>query len=337
MGKQTAIILANVGTPGTPTISAVYSYLTEFLNDPRVIDLPWLARKILVNFIIIPFRVRNSTRLYASLWDEKGSPLLYHTQSLAEKLEKHLGKGAKVYVAMRYGQPRLKDVLDELRRMDHDEIIILPMFPQYASSTTGTASEEILKSISSWNEIPRIHILNQFYDHPAYLKAFARAARQYAISEYDHVLFSFHGLPESHIQRIHPENKISDCDCEREIPKFGQLCYRATCFATARNLAKELNIPTHKYSVGFQSRLSKNWLTPFSDQLIRDLGKAGKKSLLVFAPSFVTDCLETIIEIGHEYKDIFRANGGQTLHLAEALNDSDEWVYAISDILGHSS
>lgn len=328
-----AVILANVGTPVKPEPRAVFNYLTQFLNDYRVIDLPWLGRKILVNGIIIPFRLFNSTRLYKKLWTEKGSPLLYLTENLAAKLEKELGADYMVYTGMRYGKPSLNKVMESIKKEGFDQVIVLPMFPQYASSTSGTATEKILQTISSWNVIPDTRFIGQFYNHPAYLDAFVEKAKQYDLQAYDHIIFSYHGLPDSHVNRIHPGIKVSACSCEQQMPEHGRFCYKATCFETTRLLAKILGIPAEKHTVSFQSRLSKNWLTPFSDKVVADLAKAGKKKVLVFAPSFVTDCLETVIEIGFEYAEIFHKNGGKTLKMADGLNDSDVWAKALKSII----
>jgi protoporphyrin/coproporphyrin ferrochelatase len=330
---KTAVILANVGTPEAPKTGKVYRYLTQFLNDPRVIDIPWLARKLLVNLIIIPFRVKNSTALYKKLWTEKGSPLLFYSESLAAKLETKLGDQFRVFVSMRYGKPAIGDVLGKIKKAGFDRIIIVPMFPQYASSTTGTASEELLNIISTWEVIPALNFIGQFYDHPAYLDAFVKNAKKYDISSYDHIIFSYHGLPDRHVNKVHPQVKVADCNCDSVFPEHGKFCYRATCYQTTRLLAERLNISAEKFTVAFQSRLSKKWLTPFSDVVVKQLAQAGKKRMLVFAPSFVTDCLETIIEIGYEYEEIFRENGGETLHLAAALNDEDVWVDGLKAII----
>ncbi len=333
---RTAVILANVGTPEQPTHRAVFRYLTEFLNDPRVIDIPWLGRKLLVNGIIIPFRLHNSTKLYKQLWTEKGSPLLYLTDSLAQKLEKELGADYRVFTGMRYGKPSLTKTMQQIKREGFDEVIIVPMFPQYASSTSGTASEKILQTISNWNVIPQIRFIGQFYDHPAYLEAFVQLASQYNFKDFDHILFSYHGLPDRHVNKTHPGIPVQQCSCESELPAHGTYCYKATCYQTTRLLAERLSIPAEKYSVAFQSRLSKNWLTPFSDQVVEELAKAGKKNVLVFAPSFITDCLETIIEIGYEYAEIFRENGGEKLLMAEALNDAEVWAKALKTLINRA-
>jgi protoporphyrin/coproporphyrin ferrochelatase len=331
--KKTAVILANVGTPEAPKASKVYTYLTQFLNDPRVIDIPWLWRKLLVNLIIIPFRLRNSTRLYQKLWTAKGSPLRYLTESLASKLESRSAGSYRVFVAMRYGKPGVAAVLENIRKASFEEIIIVPMFPQYASSTTGTATDEILKLMSKWYVIPSVRFVGQFYNHPVYLDTFVKLAKKYDLSRYDHILFSYHGLPNSQVNKVHPGVDVKNCNCSEIFPAHGQFCYRATAYETSRLLATRLSIPPGKYSVAFQSRLTNNWLTPFSDKVVADLARSGTKKLLVFAPSFVTDCLETIIEIGYEYEEIFKNHGGETLQMAEALNDSDEWVEGLFEMI----
>jgi protoporphyrin/coproporphyrin ferrochelatase len=330
---KTAVILANVGTPEAPRLGKVYTYLTQFLNDPRVIDIPWLPRKLLVNLVIIPFRVKNSTGLYKKLWTEKGSPLSYYSDSLAGKLEKNLGDDFRVFVSMRYGKPAIADVLANIKNEGFGQVIIVPMFPQYASSTTGTASEEILNIIRRWEVIPQLKFIGQFYDHPAYLDAFVKNAKDHDLKAYDHIIFSYHGLPERHVNKVHPGINVESCNCAGTFPDHGAFCYRATCFQTTRLLAKKLNIKDKNYTVAFQSRLSKNWLTPFSDKVVAELAQSGKKKVLVFAPSFVTDCLETIIEIGYEYQEIFREHGGETLQLAAALNDDDVWVEGLKTII----
>ncbi len=330
---KTAVILANVGTPEAPKIGKVYTYLTQFLNDPRVIDIPWLARKLLVNLIIIPFRVKNSTALYKKLWTEKGSPLLFYSDSLAAKLEKKLGDTFSVFVSMRYGKPAIGDVLGKIRKAGFDRIVIVPMFPQYASSTTGTASEELLNIVSKWEVIPALKFIGQFYDHPAYLDAFVENAKNHDLKSYDHIIFSYHGLPDRHVNKVHPQVNVANCNCDSTFPEHGRFCYKATCYQTTRLIAKRLNISPDNYTVAFQSRLSKNWLTPFSDEVVKQLAQAGNKRVLVFAPSFVTDCLETIIEIGFEYEEIFHENGGEKLHLAAALNDEDVWVDGLKTII----
>ncbi|MFW6289412.1 MAG: ferrochelatase [Mariniphaga sp.] len=331
--KKQGLLVVNLGTPDEPGKKEVRRYLTEFLNDPRVIDIPWVLQKILVNLIIIPFRVGNSTKLYKRLWTADGSPLLIFLNNLVDKLANELGSKYRLYKAMRYGKPRLTETLEQIRKDGIEELTILPLFPQYASSTTGSIVEKVFGIIKKWEAIPGVKVIGQYYDDPMFVKAFAGQIAKYNLKEYDHVIFSYHGLPNRQINKIHPEHPCEGCTCSKEMPEFGALCYKATCYETTRLIAKELNLPEEKYTVGFQSRLSKNWLSPFTDEVVTDLAKNGAKKVLITAPSFVADCLETIVELQYEYKLLFKEHGGQELTLVESLNDTDEWVGAIAKLV----
>lgn len=330
--KKKVILIVNTGTPGKPDIKYVRRFLSEFLNDCQVIDLPWLLRKLLVNLIVVPFRAPKSTKLYRRLWTGKGSPLLVYMESLVLKLQKKLKGEYSVYGAMRYGNPSLKDILKKIKSESVDEITVFPLYPQYASSTTGSVHEFIMKEIQTWNIIPVICFTGQFYSHPSFIDAFANQVKRYNPEMYDHVLFSYHGLPLRHIQKAHPANDYSVCDCHIRLPEHGIYCYKATCYETSRLLAEKLNLIPESYSTSFQSRLSKNWLTPFTDMTLKELIQKGKKRVLVVAPSFVADCLETIIEINDENQNLFKQWGGEELVLVESLNDNDDWVEAIIEI-----
>ncbi len=328
-----AIVLVNVGTPDQPTVGKVRKYLSEFLNDPRVIDLPWLLRKILVNFIIVPFRAPKSTKLYRQLWSDKGSPLLYHLMALTDALQKETDDHTDVFGAMRYGNPSLRNVLETVRKGNYDEIVILPLYPQYASSTTGSVIGAAMRIIRNWEVIPAIRIISQFHAHPAFTGAFAEKIKSCLPENFDHVLFSYHGLPNRQINKIHPDVTVGNCRCETEVPAHGKFCYRAACYQTTRLLVSELGLSPGRYSTAFQSRLSKNWMTPFADETIAALAEKGVRKLLVVAPSFVADCLETTVEIGKEYEELFRRAGGEKLVLAESLNSDPAWAKAITVIL----
>ncbi len=330
--SRTALLLINVGTPDRPEVKAVRRYLSEFLNDPRVIDLPWLMRKILVNLIIVPFRAPKSTLLYQRLWTEKGSPLLWYARQAEEKLNRQFDGGNKAFVAMRYGNPSIPKALDQIRKEGFSRLIVLPLFPQYASSTSETAIQAIRATLKKMQFCPEVRVIDQFYSHPAFLQAFANRIESMNPGQFDHILFSYHGLPVSHIRKIHPQVIEHQCNCTQAMPAHGTFCYKATCYETTRLLANRLQLPEGKYSTAFQSRLSKNWLTPFSDQRIKELTSRGVKRLLVVAPAFVTDCLETTIEIGEEYRELFSRLGGEELVLVESLNDSDQWIAAIREI-----
>lgn len=331
--KKTAVLLINLGTPDEPTVTAVRRYLSEFLNDRRVIDIPLVLQKILVNLIIVPFRAPKSTKLYQRLWTEKGSPLLYFSESVETKLQQNLDSKADVFLAMRYGNPSIGKALAAIKNGNYDRMVILPLFPQYASSTNGTAIQAVIDQVRKWNTIPEINVISQFYDHPAFLDAFAERIQSYQTENYDHVIFSYHGLPNRHLEKNHPNESIKTCNCENVLPEFGKSCYKAACYQTTRELAKRLNLPKEKYSVSFQSRLSNNWMTPFTDKTLIDLAKKGNKKILVTAPAFVSDCLETTIEIGFEYKEMFIENGGENLQMVESLNDSPRWINALEEIL----
>ena len=326
-----AILLVNTGTPDKPEKKYVRKYLSEFLNDPRVIDMPWLLRKILVNLIIVPFRTAGSTKLYRRLFTEKGSPLLFHLRDLTAKLQVKLENNYSVVMGMRYGNPSLKSALGKIKSMGISELIIFPLFPQYASSTTGSVNEFVMKEISKWNEIPEIKFKDQFFSHSSFIGALANLIGKYDPEKYDHVLFSYHSLPLRHIQAVHPVQDISTCSCEREMPGHGEYCYKAACYETTRLLAQELNLPEGTYSTTFQSRFSKNWLGPFTDDVLKELAGKGKKRVLAIAPSFVADCLETVVEF-EGYRELFKKWGGEDLTLVESLNAHDDWVEAIIEI-----
>ncbi len=337
MSQKTAVIIANVGTPDAPDVPAVRKYLFEFLNDRRVIDLPWLLQKILVNLIIVPFRAPKSTKLYQRLWTKKGSPLLAISNETRDKLHEKLGEGFTVFVGMRYRNPSLKAILKTIKSQKFDRIVVLPMFPQYASSTTGTIVQLANSETAKWNVIPEIITISQFYNNPGFIKAFAAQIKKYNPETFDHIVFSYHGLPFSQTDRVHPEVKTAVCQCETGLPAHGKFCYKATCYETTRLLAKELGLPKSAYSVAFQSRLTKNWLKPFADEEVIRLAKEGKKRVIFAAPSFIADCLETIVEIGLEYQELFEKNGGEKIQLVESLNSNDDWVKTLADLVRNSS
>ena len=331
--NKTAILLMNVGTPDKPEVGKVYKYLTQFLNDKRVIDLPWLLRKFLVNFIIIPFRVFNSTRIYKILWTEKGSPLVFYSFEMQEELQKRLGDDYKVFVAMRYGNPDYRNELQKIKKENFERLIVFPLYPQYAMSTTETSVEAVKAEIAKQRTDIKMEVVGQFYDHPKFIEAFAEQARKYDLSKFDHIIFSYHGLPNRHLEKTHPGIKVQDCSCAKDMPEHGKYCYRATCFATTRLLAAKLGLNKDDYSVAFQSRLSRNWMSPFTDEVLLEKLKEGKKRIMVIPAAFVTDCLETIVEIGDEYREMFLEAGGEELQLVESLNAEPLWIEAMQSIL----
>ena len=326
------LLLINTGTPEKPETSYVRRYLSEFLNDKRIIDLPWVMRKILVNLIIVPFRAPKSARLYHKLWTAQGSPLLCNLNNLVTKVQDLVMKDYHVYAAMRYGKPSLLEILRNLQKIQPEQIIVFPLYPQYASSTTGSVNELILNEIKKWNVIPEIKFVGQFYSHPLYIDVIARKIRSYNESGFDHILFSYHGLPLKHIKKIHADENITDCECNIKLPAGATFCYKATCYETSRLIAEKLELSTEKYSTSFQSRFSKDWLNPFTDEVLKSLVQKGKKRVLLVAPSFVADCLETLIEIKLEYQNLFKEEGGDEFVFVESLNDMDDWAEAVVKI-----
>jgi ferrochelatase len=330
---KTAVILINVGTPDSPSVKDVRRYLFEFLNDPRVIDIPWLLRKILVNLIIVPFRAPKSAKLYKLLWTAKGSPLAMHSNSVRDKLQAQIGDGYAVFVAMRYANPNIRDVMEQIRKEGFSKLIIMPMFPHYASSSTGTATEAVMQQVKNWTVIPEVRVIGQFYNHPQFLDAFSEKIRACHPEKYDHVIFSYHGLPLSHINSVHPETDCNSCSCNTRFPAHGKFCYKATTYETTRLLAAKLGLSEGKYSQSFQSRLSDKWLKPYTDKLLEKKAEEGMKHILIVAPAFVADCLETTVELGIDYKNLFVKAGGESLDYVESLNDSPAWIATLKNLV----
>lgn len=334
---KVGVLLIQLGTPDKPTVGSVRRYLSEFLNDPRVIDIPWLARKILVNGIIVPFRAPKSTKVYKELWQHGNgiSPLLSHTVNLKSLLQDRFkGENITIEFAMRYQNPSMDSVLSRMQMENYDKIIILPLFPQYASASSGSAIEKAMSIIKKWWVIPEIAIISQFYNNEGYINSIVENASQFNFKEYDHVLFSYHGLPERQVDKVYEKTDLcADQPCESEINEKNKFCYKATSYATTRLIAEKLNLSEKDYTVCFQSRLDKKWLTPFSDKVVEEWGKKGAKKLLVFSPAFVADCLETIIEIGDEYQEIFEKHGGEKVQLVPSSNTNTSFIDGLSQLI----
>lgn len=334
---KTGILLINLGTPDSPSTSDVRKYLREFLMDERVIDIPPVSRWMLINLIIAPSRAPKSAKLYEKIWTKEGSPLLTNGLALKEKLQKALGENYVVAFGMRYQSPSIFSALEELRKSKIDKIIALPLYPQYASSSTGSTVAALMNEFKKWEVTPTMEIISKFHHREEYLKAAVASAKDYNHNDYDHVLFSFHGLPERHIKK--GDAHFGDGKCSLgaccEVPREGNFyCYRANCVQTANEIAKRLNIPKEKYTIAFQSRLGKDpWIKPYSDHEIIRLGKEGKKKILAFSLAFVADCLETIYEIGTEYNELFREHGGEKVQLVPSLNANEEWVEGLKEMI----
>lgn len=335
--KKTGILLIQLGTPDSPSVADVRSYLSEFLNDPRVIDIPYLIRKILVNGIIVPFRAPKSAKVYKELWTlgNGESPLLTHSRQLKELLQAEFkDEHITVELAMRYKNPSLVVVLERMRKANYDRIIILPLFPQYASASSGSAIEKAMDIIRKWWVIPEIKIISQFYDNSGYIDSIVDNAQKFNLAEYDHILFSYHGLPERQVDKVYDGSDLcQDQPCETQINDENKFCYKATCYATTRLIAEKMGLTENQYTVCFQSRLDKKWLTPFSDKVVEEWGKKGAKKLLVFSPAFVADCLETLIEIGDEYQEIFEEHGGDKVQLVPSSNTHPAFVAGLTKLI----
>ena len=334
---KTGVLLIQLGTPDSPSTSDVRRYLSEFLNDPRVIDIPWLPRKLLVNGIIVPFRAPKSAKIYKELWaiGEGYSPLMTHTSNVVKLVQDRFNASeVTVEMAMRYQNPSMDSVLERMRLANYDQIIILPLFPQYASASSGSAIEKAMNIIRKWWVIPEVKIVNQFWNHEGYINSSVDRAKSFDWKAYDHVLFSFHGLPERQVDKVYEGTDLcTDQPCESEINEENKFCYKATSFATARLIAEKLGMKESDYTVCFQSRLDKKWLTPFSDKVVEEWGKKGAKKLLAFSPAFVADCLETIIEIGEEYQEIFEKHGGEKIQLVPSSNDHPLFIDCLVDLI----
>lgn len=328
----TGLLLINLGTPDAPTTPAVRRYLREFLSDPRVIDINPVGRALLLHLVILRFRPSKSAHAYRQVWDEvRGSPLLSHSKDLAAGVQAKLGTSWHVELGMRYGKPSLASALDALRAAAVDRIVVLPLYPQYAASSTATSVARVMELASErWDVVP-IDIVPAFYVDPGFVSAFtAVAAPALEVAEPDHVLFSFHGLPERQIRKSDPSGAhcLADASCCDQIATTNRNCYRAQCYATARALAERLRVTD--YTVCFQSRLGRTpWIRPHTDVLLDELAKRGKKRLAVLCPAFVADCLETLEEIGIRARAQFKAAGGDELVLVPSLNATPAWIDAV--------
>lgn len=330
------ILLVNLGTPDSPSTSDVRKYLDEFLMDPRVIDVNAALRTFLVKAVIVPFRAPKSAKLYSVIWDkENGSPLKHYSIKQRDALRAKLGTEYIVELAMRYQNPGIGEALERLRQQNVKEIKVIPMFPQYASASTGSVYEKIMSVVKNWWTVPTISFVNSFYDNPKMITAFASNALKHDPSEYDHILFSFHGLPERQLVKsdVSGNTCLKSKTCCQQINENNKFCYSAQSYHTAKLIAQELKIPEDKYTVCFQSRLGKTpWVKPYTIDIITELAAKGIKKVLVLCPAFVADCLETIYEVSEEYATEFKKLGGSDMQLVESLNDHPLFIEALAEM-----
>lgn len=331
------ILLVNLGTPDSPAVRDVRKYLAEFLMDKRVIDIHPFLRFLLVRGIIVPFRGPNSAKLYREIWNDRtGSPLLHFSNLQQQLLKLELGNEYVVELGMRYQYPSIERALDKLKAATVDSITVIPLFPQYASATTGSVIAEVMRVIRRWPNILPLCIKGAFYNDPLFIAAFTEKVRAYSPKSFDHLLFSFHGLPERQLKSCDLSGKhcLKYENCCTVLSQENQFCYAAQCHETARLIAAGLRLNTADYSVCFQSRLGKQeWIKPYTSATILELAKGGIKKLLVICPAFVADCLETLHEIDVEYKKDFLAEGGEQLQLVESLNDSRLFTQMLHNII----
>ena len=326
----TGVLLVNLGTPDSPSVPDVRKYLRQFLMDGRVIDVPAALRFVLVNGIIAPFRAPKSAKTYKEVWmpEGKGSPLKFYGMATEKLLTDTLGEGFYVRLAMRYQSPSVPSVMADMKKQKVDRLIVIPLFPQYASASTGSVAEEVMRIASGWQTIPTITIINQFFERPDFIDAFAERTKvKLAEAEYDHLLLTYHGLPERHIRKGDDHKVCQLGTCCESISGANQWCYRAQCFATSRALVEAVGWPAEKATTTFQSRLGSDpWIKPYTDKVLKELAEKGVKRILAVSPSFVADCLETVIEIGDEYRELFEEYGGEHVELVPSLNDSPAWI-----------
>lgn len=328
------VLLINLGTPAAPRTADVRRYLREFLSDPRVMDINPIGRFLLLNGLILPFRSPKSAAAYRKIWLPEGSPLLHHSARLRDALSAALGRRFRVALAMRYGNPSINEGLAALFAEGIQDLVIVPLFPHDAAATHTSATAAALAALLPNWIIPPLRVVPAFFADAGFVAASADvvtdARRDFAA---DHVLFSFHGLPERHVEKS--DDGIVACDRKAPCPApshGNRFCYRAQCFETARLVAKQLDLTD--YSVGFQSRLGRGkWIEPYTDALLPQLRERGIKRLLVTCPSFVADCLETLEEVGMRYKERWLALGGEAFKLTSALNSRPLWVSALANII----
>lgn len=338
--QKTGILLINTGSPSGPTVGETRRYLRQFLSDPRVIDISPLRRWLLLNLVILPFRPKASAHAYQSIWTERGSPLIAYSEDFRDALRAAF-PNAHIEIAMAYGSPSIPDTIRSLVDARVSRIVAVPMFPQYASATTGSVLEAVYRVAAREPNVPPITSVAPYYDDPGYLDAWAEvAAPELDQFQPDHVLMSFHGLPERQIYKCDPTQQhcLKRADCCEHYMERNPDCYRAHCVVTARGIADRLSLAPEDYTLCFQSKLGRDpWLTPATDETIEQRARDGVKRLAILSPAFVADCLETLEELGIQGKEDFKAAGGEDFLLVPSLNTHPRWVQAMSDIIARAT
>ncbi|MEI6568492.1 MAG: ferrochelatase [Verrucomicrobiota bacterium] len=329
-----AVLLVNLGSPDSPSVPDVRRYLREFLMDGRVLDVAWPIRFCIVNFAILPTRPKHSAEAYETIWTPEGSPLVVTSRNLQTALQKRAGM--PVDLAMRYQKPSIPDAVRRLAAQKIEEVLLIPLFPHYAMSSFETAVVRVREVAAELAPQMRIRAQAPYYDHPDYIAALVASASDFLRQPYDHLLFSYHGIPERHIKKGDTTGchclKVADC-CTVDSPAHAQ-CYRAQCFKTTAAFVKAAGVAPGKYSVAFQSRLGRDpWLKPYTDFELTRLPREGVKRLLVICPAFVSDCLETIEEIGMRGRETFVEAGGSEFERIPCMNEHPAWVDALEKMV----
>lgn len=339
MNKQAkkGVLLVQLGTPDAAATPEVQRYLTEFLMDGRVMDIPYFSRTLLVKGIIVPRRAANSAATYKTIWDENtGSPLMYYSLLQKEMLQAELGEEYHVELAMRYQNPSIESALKKMEGMLLESIKVVPLFPQYASATTGSVIEKVMEIMRKWQYFPSVSFVNSYCEDEDMVAVFAENGKKHNIDEFDHILFSYHGLPVRQLGKVDPtgELKCPDAGCDTCRTTLNTFCYLSQCYATTRAISSKLGLSSDRFTVCFQSRLGKTpWIQPYTSDVLHDLAQKGVKKLLVFSPAFVADCIETLDEIQVEYADEFKALGGEQVVMVESLNDNPRWIASLKRLI----
>lgn len=328
------VLLVNLGSPDSPSVGDVRRYLREFLMDGRVLDVSWPMRAFVVYACILPFRPKQSAEAYHKIWTTAGSPLIVTSKRVHAELQKRAD--IPVELAMRYQNPSIESAVSNLLKQEVTEVLLIPLFPHYAMSSFETAVERVKEVLAEMAPQMSMRVQPPYFDAPEYIKALAGSAAEYLAKGYDHLLFSFHGVPERQIKKSDPTGchclTAANC-CETSNPAHAT-CYRAQCFKTMAAFAAAAALPSGKYSVSFQSRLGRTpWLRPYTDFELPRLAQEGKKRMLVICPAFVSDCLETIEEIGMRGRDTFLQGGGQELTLIPCMNEHPLWIEALEKMV----
>lgn len=338
--RRPGVLLVNIGTPEAPEAGPVRRYLREFLSDPRVIDLNPVGRWLLLNLFILPFRPRRSAEAYRAVWMKEGSPLRVYSQQFRDALSTKVDDVVEVELGMRYGQPSIPEAIGRLRARGITELIVFPLYPLNAASTFSTTVEKVFEEVAKHWEVTPVKTVQPFFHRPGFLEAFAASTREVMGKiDADHVLFSYHGLPERHMTKSDPTGShcLASSECCAALGTANRGCYRAQSYFVARELASRLGLRADQYSVSFQSRLGRTpWIQPYTDLVLPELAKKGVKRLAVVCPSFVADCLETLEEIGIRAKEQFVQAGGEQLALVPSLNVREDWVHEAAEMVRES-